>query len=88
MKSKNRHTKKFDTVRKVPLEVIEAAKSGEPAALEYVLWAYHPYITALCRFDVYDASGRHYYCVDDELEHELESKLMLAIMLQFEPTRI
>lgn len=36
--------------------------------------------------DLYDASGRKKYrCLDEERQHELESKLLWAILEAFDP---
>lgn len=37
----------------------------------------------LCQFELYDASGAVYTCYDEDLYHELQLKLMLAVLEKF-----
>lgn len=68
---------------RIPLTIIERAKQCDLEAMEQILCFYKAYMRQLCKIDLYDASGNPYTCFDEEMFHELESKLMMAILTKF-----
>lgn len=82
MKAKNKET--HAVIRRIPLEVIERAKESSFEDMETILHFYRGYMLKFCRFTLYDASGNAYTCFDDEMFHELQSKLMDVILKKFE----
>lgn len=63
----------------LPYPVIAAAVRGEPDAVNTVIRHYSSYIAALSTRTSYDAHGYLHSCVDEELCHRLETKLMTVI---------
>ena len=64
----------------LPLSVIEAARAGDPLAVERVLRYYEGYINKLCTRTLYDDCGQLHVCVDEYMKHRLENKLIYAIV--------
>ena len=62
------------------LSVIEAARAGDPLAVERVLRYYEGYINKLCTRTLYDEYGYPYVCLDEWMKHHLENKLIQAIV--------
>ena len=60
------------------LSVIEAARAGDPLAVERVLRYYEGYINKLCTRTLYDDCGQLHVCVDEYMKHRLENKLILC----------
>ena len=58
------------------LSVIEAARAGDPLAVERVLRYYEGYINKLCTRTLYDDCGQLHVCVDEYMKHRLENKLI------------
>ena len=54
-------------MRRVDIDTILRAKSGDQTALEKILDHYKGYMLELCQFELYDASGRIYTCYDEDL---------------------
>lgn len=81
---KNKRKTNQAIVRRVDIDTILRAKSGDQTALEKVLEHYKGYMLKLCKFELYDASGAAYTCYDEDLYHELQIKLMLSILEKFE----
>ena len=71
--------------RLLPFSVIEAAASGDVAAINKVLKHYENYIIALSVKRLFDEDGNTHYFVDDEVRRTLETKLITKI-LQFDMT--
>ena len=71
--------------RLLPFPVIEAAASGDVAAINKVLKHYETYIIALSVKRLFDEDGNTHYFVDDETRRTLETKLITKI-LQFDMT--
>lgn len=80
---KDKSKAKQAIVRRVDIDTILRAKSGNQTALEKVLEHYKGYMLELCQFELYDASGRVYTCYDEELYHELQLKLMIVVLENF-----
>ena len=80
MKNNQKHNRA--AIRRVPLDTIVKAKSGDHTALEKILRHYQGYMLKLSQFD--DASGTVYTCLDEELYQELQLKLVTAILDRFE----
>lgn len=82
MKAKNKRTQAV--IRRIPIDVIAQAKQCDLAAMDDILRFYKGYMLELCKFDLYDASGNAYTCYDEDMYHELEIKLMTAILTKFQ----
>lgn len=65
-------------------EVMVAAVSGDPVAMQKVLAYFDGYMDQLCTHVFLDESGRVEYGVDTLRKTQLQGKL-LAAMLRFEP---
>lgn len=70
----------FNEKKLLPLSVIEAARAGDPLAVNRVLRYYDHYINKLCTRVQYDKEGRSYLGVDEEMKQRLQSKLIQAIV--------
>lgn len=66
----------------LPLPVIEAARAGDPLAVERVLRYYEGYINKLCTRTLYDKNGLPYIDVDEYMKHRLQAKLVEAIVVR------
>ena len=64
----------------LPLSVIEAARAGDPLAVERVLRYYEGYIDKLCTRTLYDEDGYPHLCVDEYMKRCLEIRLIQAIV--------
>lgn len=64
----------------LPMDVIEAARAGDPSALERILRYYDRYINRLCTRTLYDQKGLPYMGVDEDMKHHLQAKLVEAIV--------
>ena len=60
----------------LPLSVIEAARAGDPLAVERVLRYYEGYMDKLCTRTLYDLDGTPHVRVDEYMKHHLQNKLM------------
>ncbi len=80
---KNKRKTNQTIVRRVDIDTILRAKSGDQTALEKILDHYKGYMLELCQFELYDASGRIYTCYDEDLCQELQLKLMIAVLEKF-----
>lgn len=65
----------------LPYAVIQAATKGDPDAIAAVLRHYAGYIAKLSQRRLYDESGNTYLCVDEEIRHRLEIKLITGILM-------
>ena len=63
----------------LPLSVIEAARAGDPLAVERVLWYYEGYMDKLCTRTLYDLDGSPRVRVDEYMKRRLQSRLIWAI---------
>lgn len=64
----------------LPLSVIEAARAGDPLAVERVLRYYEGYMDKLCTRTLYDLDGTPHARVDEHMKHRLQAKLVEAIV--------
>jgi hypothetical protein len=64
----------------LPLSVIEAARAGDPLAMERVLWYYEGYMDKLCTRTLYDLDGSPRVRVDEYMKRRLQSRLIRAIL--------
>lgn len=65
------------------ISVIEAARAGDPLAVERVLRYYDRYINKLCTRTLYDEEGMHHIRVDEYMKHRLQAKLVKAIVNKY-----
>ena len=64
----------------LPLSVIEAARAGDPLAVERILRYYDGYMNKLCTRTLYDLDGSPHVRVDEYMKHRLQNKLIRAIL--------
>lgn len=64
----------------LPVSVIEAARAGNPLAVERVLRYYDRYINKLCTRTLYDEDSMPHVRVDEYMKHRLQAKLVKAIV--------
>ena len=64
----------------LPIDVIEAARAGDPLTVERVLRYYDRYINKLCTRTLYDEDGMPHVRVDEYMKHRLQAKLVKAIV--------
>ena len=64
------------------MDVIEAARAGDPLALERVLRYYDRYINKICTRTLYDKDGLPYIGVDKYMKQRLQAKLVDAIVVK------
>ena len=64
----------------LPLSVIEAARAGDPLAVERVLRYYESYMDKLCTRTLYDLDGTPHVRVDEYMKRRLEIKLIHSIV--------
>ena len=63
------------------LSVIEAARAGDPLAVERVLRYYEGYMDKLCTRTLYDENGYPHVCLDEAMKRRLEIKLIHCIIV-------
>ena len=66
----------------LPMAVIEAARAGDPLALERILRYYDHYINKLCTRTLYDKDGLPHIGIDEYMKHRLQAKLVDAIVVR------
>lgn len=66
----------------LPMDVIEAARAGDPLALERVLRYYDSYINKICTRTLYDKDGLPHIGIDEYMKHRLQGKLVEAIVVK------
>lgn len=64
------------------MDVIEAARVGDPLALEHVLQYYDRYINKICTRTLYDKDGLPHIGIDECMKHRLQAKLVEAIVVK------
>lgn len=64
------------------LSVIEAARAGDPLALERILRYYDRYINKICTRTLYDKDGVPHIGIDEYMKHRLQAKLVEAIVVK------
>ena len=62
------------------MDVIEAARAGDPLALERVLRYYDRYINKICTRTLCDKDGLPHIDIDEYMKHRLQAKLTEAIV--------
>ena len=63
----------------LPMDAIEAARAGDPLAVERVLRYYEGYINKLCTRTLY---GLPHIGIDEYMKHRLQAKLTEAIVVK------
>ena len=58
----------------LPMDAIEAARAGDPLAVERVLRYYEGYINKLCTRTLYDKDGLPHIEIDEYMKHRLQAK--------------
>ena len=71
-------------IRRISVDTILNAKKGDESAIQTILNYYKGYMLELCKFELYDASGKIYVCYDEDLYQELQFKLIKEIQNRFE----
>lgn len=66
----------------LPMDVIEAARAGDPLALDRILRYYDGYINKLCTRTIYDLDGTPHVRVDEYMKRRLQAKLVDAIVVK------
>ena len=66
----------------LPMDVIEAARTGDPLAVERILQYYEGYMNKLCTRTLYDKDGLPYIGIDEYMKHRLQAKLVEAIVVK------
>ena len=66
----------------LPMDVIEAARAGDPLALERVLRYYDHYINKICTRTLYDRDGFPHIGIDEYMKHRLQAKLVEVIVVK------
>ena len=64
------------------MDAIEAARAGDPLAVERVLRYYEGYINKLCTRTLYDKNGLPYIGLDKYMKQRLQAKLVDAIVVK------
>ena len=64
----------------LPLSVFEAARAGDPLAVERVLRYYEGYMDKLCTRTLYDLDGTPHVRVDEYMKRRLQIKLIHSIV--------
>ena len=67
----------------VPLPIILAAANGDESALAAVLSHYQGYIRFLSMRPMKDVYGNVFLCIDEDMRHRLEAKLLYSIVTNF-----
>ena len=60
----------------LPRSVFEAARAGDPLAMERILRYYDSYMNKLCTRMLYDLDGTPRVRVDEYMKHRLQNKLI------------
>ena len=81
---KNREKHRRAMIRRISVDTILKAKKGDERAIQTLLNYYQGYMLELCKFELYDASGKIYVCYDEDLYQELQFKLIKEIQNRFE----
>lgn len=64
------------------MDVIEAARAGNPLAMERILRYYDRYINKICMRMLYDKDGMPHIGIDEYMKHRLQAKLVEAIVVK------
>ena len=66
----------------LPMDVIEAARAGDPLALERVLRYYDRYINKMWTRPLSDKDGLPHIGIAEYMKHRLQAKLVEAIVVK------
>ena len=66
----------------LPMDVIEAARAGDPLALERILRYYDRYINKICTRTLYDKECLPCIGIDEYMKYRLQAKLVEAIVVK------
>ena len=66
----------------LPMDAIEAARAGDPLAVERVLRYYDRYINKICTRTLYDTNGLPYIGIDEYMKQRMQAKLVEAIVVK------
>lgn len=69
-------------------EIVRAAMSGDAHAMKTVMHFFRSYIQTLSTRPFYDEYGNKVDLVDESVRIQLESRLMLKIMYDFDPDMV
>ena len=64
----------------LPRSVFEAARAGDPLAMERILQYYDGYMNKMCTRTLYELDGTPHVRVDEYMKHRLQNKLIRAIL--------
>jgi hypothetical protein len=70
-------------VKVLPMSIIQAAIDGDGTALATIINHYKGYIEYLSVRPLKDEYGNEYLCVDEDMQHRLEAKLIFSIVTGF-----
>ena len=70
----------YSSARLLPYSIIQAAKHGDPEALDAVLRYYDGYMNALCQKRSCTPDGQYQVVIDQYMKRRLEIKLITAIV--------
>ncbi len=73
--------------KRVPYEVIVAAKAGDSEAMGSIMKFYDPLMNHLCKESGTDANGRHYEKVNEDLKARLMQHMRKQIIEVYDITR-
>ena len=71
--------------RKVPYEVIVAAKHGDSGAMNTILLHYNRQIEANSRRPMFDEYGNPHSVIDPEIEDRIRAKIIDRVINDFDP---
>ena len=66
----------------LPMDVIEAARAGDPLALERILRYCDRYVNKICTRTIYDKDGLPHTGIEEYMRHRLQAKLVEAIVVK------
>lgn len=73
---------------KISYSTIIAAHNGDSEAIQSILRHYSSYIMHFAKRKVTDNYGNSYEIVDEELAERIKTKLMIEIVMHFDPCRL
>lgn len=68
----------------IDAETICAAKNGNADAWNKILRHYRPYISSCCKRRYLDKHGNVHFIVDEDMVEQIESTLMLKVIMNFD----
>ena len=70
----------YSHIKPLDFEIIEGALKGDKKCKEKLIKHYQPYIRELATKDVFDRLGNKYRHLDEDLQSELNDKLLSALI--------